>query len=724
MKRRLSIIGAMTGLILLMGSPSVRAQLPDEPTAAASEEPANAPFDAEETITLRVGDVFEIAADPGTQDATYSWILTQERTFIEAGRDRLFRYRFVQSNEYILRADVVIGSTGERRQKTLKIDVQAQSDVPAGATYPAGTGASIAGVLPAPDTNGRIVLRSDQRVIQLTPIRTDVSPIALDLDAQRDTDGDGNPGNDIDDTDTYFHTYGRPLWVWIARPLTQVEITVTAVPQSGSPLVQRITVLSEEAARDQGVLTSAVSIASEKIDDATFGFKPSLARPTAGDAPLLYEWDFGDGERSLETEPVHAYATSDTFTVRLQVRDLGTGNTVGTAEALVSATVGEPAPEEPVVTPPEEPVVTPPEEPTQTSALPWGRYLLFGGIFALSLLIGIVVVWLLSFLRKSRTLEQTLESMEQAVAPSKEQAPAPLAIKSKPQPAPTGAAQQKVIDAEINASTPGAKTVPTVNEASAPDWLKKGLASDKPAAAVPPASPPVAAAPKLTAVPPAAAPKPAPSTAAPTQPKAAPAGVPPAQTTPPKPAATQEPPAPNPANLPRWLQPTSPAPSAPVQPAQAPVTPPAKPATPQPAAPSITTNAPVKTQAPGGATPVTKQATPTPAPTPAAAPATTPTVTQRSPAPAQPATTPAPLPPIAVAKTASAPNPPVPPAPKQVVTPPKPAPAPQAPTQVTPPPVAPTPIPTPLPTPPVVKNDDDRPIAIIRADSIDPGPAK
>lgn len=643
----------------------------------------------EETVKLRIGNIFEIIADPGDASATYSWILTQGREFIEASRDNGFRYRFIQDQTYTLRAEVVYG--GKRLTKNITIVVLPQDDTTLPTVTTVGTGASLVGVIPEPDQHGRVILSQDQEILQLVPLTDDISQYALDVDTARDTDQDGNPGNDVDDTDTYFHSDGNSLWIWLARDITEVDMAVTGLrSDGGTPLTQKIEILSEETARAQGVLTSPVRITAEETSDGTFTFTPSLVRPMPDGTPLFYEWEFGDGTRSIDTITTHTYATIDTYLVQLHVRDLQTGSSVGSAEHTVvvsklAGSTGETPIDEPV-----EPI----DEPS-TSSLPWGRIALFAGIFIGSLLIGLLIVWLLSFIRRSgKKLEDTLATMEEAVVPATAQTAPPLAIR-KPTSAPVATdlrpAQQKVIDAEVQAAAP-VKVPTTVTEAAAPDWLKKGLST-------PQATPPVA---KPAPAPAPAAPKPAP--VVPPVPR-------PAPVTPPVAQAPKAPPAP--------------APAAPIAPRPAPVpqtpkpTPVAPPVAPRPVVPPVAPPAPRPTPVPPPVVPPAPRPAPVAAPTPRPAPVPLPVVAPKP-------VTPPPAAPVPATPTPQAPSAPLPPwLQTPAATPTAPAPvqpsAPKAPTPAPMQDIPKTSQPAPIKDD---KRDDDPPIAFIRAESINPGPQK
>ncbi len=677
------VITGLLSLLLTWSAPYAFAQF-DEPFQASpspQETVPAVPVSTQETVDLRVGDTFEIIADPGTDGATTSWILTQDRTFIEASRERIFRYRFVQDKTYTLRAEVILTATGERRQRTFILNVLPQDDQALSTVFPAGTGASLAGTVPAPDTNGNVILSDAQQLLQLTPLTPDISPLALDLDASRDSDNDTNPANDVDNTGTYFHAFGKPLWIWFARTLGHNELIITGIPQGGQPLVQRISILSEHAARNQGVLTSSITIVTNQVDATTFGFTPQLARPVPEDTPLLYEWSLGDGKRSLETNPVYTYPLSGTYTVELQLRDLQTGNTIGRTETTVTVTIAEEPPvDEPETPPIDEPETPPAEEPTEESSINWGRIFMIGGLFVGSIIVGLLIVWLLSFLRRSRRLEKTLESMETAVVQQKGATPPPLAIKSK-QPTPAASGQQKVIDAEMNASSSPKEPPLSVASDKAPDWLKKGLAADTPKTPSTPVQPAAPIAPKpapAPVMPPSVAPKPVAPVPPPT-PKPAPAPVPPPVA--PKPAAPVPPPIPKPQPAP------APAPAPTPAPTPVPVPPPTPVAPPKPA-PAAITEKPVPPPAP--------KPVPPPAPTSASATADRPKPVQATPAPLQPTPNPDNLPHWLQQGT----TPPASPAPTPTTPP-----APKAPPAATP-----------------EKKDDDPPIAFVKAENISPGP--
>lgn len=710
----------------------------------------------QELLELYVGDIFEILPVHTLENPTYTWILTQDRTFIEAGRAETFRKRLITPGRYTLYAEISSADQSKHLSRSFILDYKPRTPgMPITPGAGSGSTSSLVQTVPAQDVNKRVIVPEQSQLVKLEPLNPDVRPVVADMDMDRDTDGDGNPSNDIDTDLTFFQTDATPLYVWMAESFTKRTIAVTAAMPDGA-MVQNIEVTTEAYAREQGLIQSPVAVEVKQTSGRTFNFTASFEIPAAPNTPLLYHWEFGDGQQSLLANPTHEYTEDGTYEVKLRIRNLTDGKDVAafTQEVAVEEmTGGDTTPE------PEQPVDTPDPEDTSTgSGVSIGSIMLMAGIFIASILFGLLVIFVLSKLRRKGTsMSDTIEAMEKSIikkddgssTPTLSIAPAPAAVKTMTPP-PEVAKREE----EREMTTPSAAT-PKIDEANAPSWLKGGLNADAPKTT---ATPTPVATPKPTpapVVPPMAAPQqkpaatppwlqkpaaPAPTPAAPKPaapaPATAPAVAPQVKPTPaptPTPVAATPQVQPKPAAVPPWLQ----TPAAPAQPK--PATPPI---TPAPAAPQVVTK-PV-TPPVALATPAPVAPKPVPAPQVPAAPkpvATPPVqqpvapkpVTQPAPVPAPKPTTPTPT----IAQTPAAPKPVTPPvatptpAPKPVVAPATPAPV-AAPKPVVPPasvapvtpapaaPIAPKPVvpPAPTPAPAATIEQNDEPIAIIRADSL------
>jgi len=720
-------------------------------SAAFAQEDAS----AQEALELYVGDIFEILPVHPLTDATYTWILTQDRNFIEAGRAQTFRKRLITPGRYTLYAEISSADQSQHYTRTFVLDFKPRTPgqpvlppVSSGSTV----STSLVRTVPAQDSNMRVVVPMQSQLVKLEPLNPDVRPVVADLDLSRDTDGDSNPSNDIDTELTFFQTDATPLYVWITEPLTTRTLSVTAAMPDGA-LVQTIEVTGEMYAQEQGLIQSPVDVEVKQGKGRSFSFNAAFEIPNAPQTPLLYHWEFGDGQQSLLATPVHEYAADGTYEVKLRIRNLTDGKDVATFTQEVE--VEEKMDGEVITTDPEP--TDDPEQPTETpstsSGMSLGSILLMAGIFIASILFGLLVIFVLSKLRRKGTsISDTIEAMEQSIVKTDTSKTPTLSIA----PAPSVTKQTSTPPAEIakreedrESATPA---VVLKEDAKAPSWLKTSANNETPAPAAPKPQPPVAA-PVVTP-----APKPQPTPA--TTPQAKPVSTPPWLQTPAAPAATPAPqkpaapapatapaipqqpkpvtpPAPQqpskPAGTPPWLQtppkPVAPA-AAPQQPKPAPVVPtptpaPAAPIQPKPVTPPVPQAAPVvqtpKPVTPPVVQPAVNQVTP-PAPKPAApvAPATpAPAVTPPAPKPFVPAT-PAPTP---------TPTPAVPVQPKPITPPQQVTPAPQAPSPVVAAPVQSVPTPAPViapkpvtppaaPAPAAPIDQNDEPIAIIRADSL------
>jgi PKD repeat protein len=655
----------------------------------------------QETLELYVGDIFEIIPVHGLQNASYTWILTQDRTFIEASRSQVFRKRPITPGIYSLYAEISSADQSQHITRTFLLNFKPrvpgqQIDTIAGSGAMVGSGGMLVGTMPMLGKNNSVVLPSSKQLLRIDPVSRDLAPLAADLDLMTDTEVDGNPANDIDTKQTFFQTDATPLYVWLTQPKSQHSMSITAVRPEGAQ-VQMIKVLDEATGRDQGMNNDDVDVEIKLLSGRTYSFSADTDTNAASNR-LLYHWEFGDGKESLLTKPEHEYASDGTYTVKVRIRNLANGEDIASyTEDLTVEAAGTTGPDNGSASSED----TEPEIPSSNGGGIGSitSILLLVGVFLASIIAGVGAIVLISRFRgKGKTLSDRIESMEATIIKKDDKdAKAPtLSIPApKPQEKPT-TPPPSIAKREEDRPNPPA-TSPKVEEKNAPSWLKSGLATPAPTVQAPAPTP--------------AAPKPpvAPAPAAPIAPPA------------PKPVTP--PPTPAPVTPPKPATPPAPAPQKAAAPAST-VTQPAQ-SRPQQAVPAW-----LQTPAAPAATPAPAQPQTPPAPKPVMPPAPAAPVV-----PPKPATPPAPVTPPMAPKPVTPPPAPaapvVPPVPAALVTPPmtpKPVTPPSAPAPVTP--AAPTPAPqasaTPASvTPPIIVPPQDQPIAIIRADSLEkPEPPK
>lgn len=625
----------------------------------STQESTMASMSMQETISLLVGDIVEILPSHSITDPSFTWILTQDRTFIEAGRAPIFRKRLIQPGRYSLYAEISSGDKSINITRTFILDYKARQPGQIPATPAAQGNAMIVVTNPTLGSAEQVVLPEGKQLLQLIPINQEVRPLALDLNSAIDNDQDGNPANDIQSDLTFFQTDASPIFIWFAEPVSDTTLVVSAAAPDNQS-TQRIRVVSPAVAGEQGLFESPLKVTIEPSGERQFTFKAEFEIPPPS-STLLYQWEFGDGQQSLQMDPVHTYAEAGDYAVMLRVRNLANGEEIASYEETISiqatdSTSSTASSES----------TTPSNGTNEGTSFSWGSIMLLVGIFIASILAGVAVMFVIAWLRRrgGKSLSDRIEQMEQTVlgkeeTPEAAKAPATLTIAppaAKPAQPPKDIAQR---EKENMTPNPLQQKPLAVEEKNAPAWLKSGLTSAP--ATVTPATPAPSAPVQTPATPP------APKAPAPTPPK-------PVAEASPKAAPPQAPT--TPANVPPWLQKTTPAPTpAPSTPASQPQAQPK----PTPATP-VTPPAPPapKASAPASVPPWLQTPTPAPAPTP--------------PKPVQAPVVQVPLSePPAIQKSA----------------------APEAPIQTTPPAAAsPTPVPTPL-------KEVDEPIAFIRADSLD-----
>ncbi len=678
---------------------------------------------AAETNTIRVeaGETLEIGTETLSAQSEFSWILTKDRKFQSAQRNRFFQTRLAEPGTYVLDVSVQDPITSQNGYRAFTLVV----------IEPTGTAPLVSGdktkplsaVLrtDAPTLNGIAYVSPEGGMIKIDPSGSDgaISSYHIDLDTSVDTDGDGNPANDIDNLATLSEKSGTPLYVFMLPKASErrVKLTTTDLgavePKTVElPILFAPSPLGTSSAPANADPNSPILFERE---GATVRYSANVNSAQSAGTELLYEWDFGDKSKSLLYAPVHSYAVAGTYTVSLVVRNISTAAVVyqGTQTVTID---GLPVTQSSSST---GTVSSTSSSVSSSAASDGGSSVSFKGIFTVSMIIlfllalavGLYVLFTWIKRKTSTSLQKTLEKMEGNIVNKDTKidavTPVPMKLKKEvPKPTETIPEQNKITEREkpkqdVKTQERTAET-PAKAAGPVPAWLAK--ASTKPVT----------------------------STTAPSPTLARP--VSPAPT--PTPAPTSVPlPSPSPAEsgpVPAWLKPASaPAPvAAPVPmptpaPVAAPLPQPKVPEAPKPEPkPEVKvapTPAPVPT--PIAQPKVPEAPKPQPKPEVKTAPALVPVPAPQAPPKVSEAPNPQPKPEVKLAPVSApastptpAPEPKVQEAPKLepksetmpvVPTSPKPAPVSQ--------PILPaTPAPQTLP----IKNDSDPTIAIIQADSI------
>lgn len=615
-------------------------------------------------VQLTAGDVLEIMGVHPGSGAGFDWILTQKGTFMEAGRESIFRTRFTQAGTYMLdgqRTDV----TGIRRLH-IDIDVLPRTDN-AQNHGPGGVGLNIVTTFPSGGKSG-VQISRDRPLLGLLPSAALSGPISLDLDTTVDSNGDGDPENDNDGGDTLFATEHNTLYLWFSGAENAGRMYLTTTADDGTPVEQEIPVLLG------AVPVPAGDIAAGPEQAGTVRFHFDLDS-SIDPSDVVYQWDFGDGRGSQIDEPTHTYGLNGQYVVRLNVRELTTGRIVAQGETEFSINN---IPE--IAGSASSSSVSPSTGTPATTGQSGGSFSgtlirIIIGLLA-AIVLGALGVWAyMKFMHHEGRLQKMLEQVEgkltkkDVTAPAADTiAPATMKLKRQETAAEEPAAKVSVVDA-VPEKTQMKRPAPppVVVEAAAPSWLQKGLesAKDNKTPDTPPPPSPVPVPPTPPAPEPAATPswlQTAPTTPTPVpEVPATPAPLPPSS---PPPAAPEQAPAMTEDDLlPPWLRegggggetkvtdtasqqnvaitaspmpapvpapveaaiPPTPSPSveppvtpvpAPIEPAPAPVTTTPVPETPTPAPPVIINEMPAAPQPAPDSMPVPEVSMPSPAPAP------------------------------------------------------------------------------------------------------------
>lgn len=290
----------------------------------------------QEAIQLPIGQIFEIQAAV-SGDASVNWILSKGNEFVEAGRDMVFRTRFSQEGNYTLVSQVDMNDTKIVRTFVLQIRQRRPED----AVSPANPDDFI--IFNPSVYKDTIPISTAKQVVSFVPVRDDAQVLAIDLDTQTDSNGDGNTQNDEDTRNTLFRSDGNPLYVWFvdAKPTT---IRLGALFEGGrtqfqtlgvgaAPQSQQSSARSERSTSSKDTMmndSSAMKIMVLKNDNGEVQFALRMPQELS-ETPLLLYWEFGDGHTKMLDRPIHTYSESGDYTVSVSVRDLKTGRVIDNA---------------------------------------------------------------------------------------------------------------------------------------------------------------------------------------------------------------------------------------------------------------------------------------------------------------------------------------------------------------------------------------------------------
>ncbi len=457
--------------------------------------------------TVAAGDVFEILGISADADARFDWVLTTDGSFVEAGREKLFRTRMTQEGTYTL--DGQFTSVAGTRRLHLTIDVTApREELPPEEDTASDTPGLQIVELDAPSENSAVRLNPESPVLTLTPSPVFSGPITGDLDTREDADGDGDPGNDNDLGDTLFSTEHNPLQLWFADENATAAIALSTEADDGTTLGQDFVVTAGSGPLPVG----NIDVGEEKKGTVSFSFP----LPTGIDpATIVEQWFFGDGGQSLKDNPTHHYLRNDLYDVNVIVRELSTGHVLAEGEGTVDIT------DAPKIVVSVSSSASSGSSASSASSSPTSPSSAGGGsvIWTLVKILGVLLaaaalgaggVWAFrKFPLRGGGLQKALESAESKLlkpvgGPAASSTDEPVALQLKrpaaeSTPAPSPPSLETEIAAAKKSEPPAPPALPPTE--AAPSWLQKGLAK-----ASVPSSPAV----PMTGIPATAAPPPVP----------------------------------------------------------------------------------------------------------------------------------------------------------------------------------------------------------------------
>jgi PKD repeat protein len=445
----------------------------------------------QETIHINAGDLLEILPITDIEvQPTYSWILTQDRTFVQSGQNATFRKRILQPGSYTLNAEITRGKNILRRKFVINVMPKDQ-DIPGknvrSFVMKPAENETLVKPIPKPNKTNTIVLSESEHIVKLIP-NEQSSPYFLDADPFTDTNGDSDPLNDHDAPQTFFEEDQSPIHLWFTSPLTKRTIIIHTVASDGSRESQSFDVASKDFALKNGLVTSHGHIQAGYQGMGNVQFDVHFDGDHPPDIPLLFEWDFGDTEQNLTQNPLHQYAFDGDYDVTLRIRDLESNQELGTSALQITLTGYRSRQDADVITDPPGDTIVAQSQTSVITLLAIGVSIVVGiGLFVA------IIACVMKKLRSGKGIAKTVEALEKKVVkgddkkkelvePSPEETTdtkeptkkPPLEIKSDDTPQEQSPPQDTETDTESQ-SPPVSVPPPTppAAEEPAPEWLKE-----------------------------------------------------------------------------------------------------------------------------------------------------------------------------------------------------------------------------------------------------------
>lgn len=330
------------------------------------------------------GETFEILPLHSLQNPRFSWILLQDRKFIERAQSSLFRTRFSEAGLFTLNVEVTSNDGGTKVRRMFEIDVRKS---------PADLPSEYQDVLVTlnPKAEEQAVILSKGKNTVLLSSTNKSQTLSLDANVSLDTDGDGNPKNDNDASESSFSTEGNPLYLWFTSPVTIQPIIVHAA----NGKIQEFFVASPEFSK---VGDGQVDIKTEISTERTVLFIADFAEGQKPASPSLFYWNFGDGKESLLENPTHQYGSDGEYDVQLTIRNLESGVILMSAKKKITVREG-----------------ISDEQKTGEKTFTGRIFFIGGGIVIALLVLGGISILLMRFLRK-KVQSPTEETLTQKSA--------------------------------------------------------------------------------------------------------------------------------------------------------------------------------------------------------------------------------------------------------------------------------------------------------------------